>query len=241
MNLLIAIPIYNEKNNLERILDQIRPFGYPILAINDGSTDGSGEILGQHRDVSTITHFINRGYGASLIDAFRFACRRGYDWVLTMDCDDQHPPDAIPKFVEQVLADQYDIISGSRYMVSDPMDDEAPSDRRAINIFMTELLNSLTNLNLTDSFCGYKAHRVEAMMRLDLSETGYGFPMQFWPRVAKAGLNVMEIPVPRIYKDPTRHFGGQLDDSGYRLKHYLDILKAQNSWKVPELKPCCCR
>jgi len=77
---------------------------------------------------------------------------------------------------------------------------------------------------LTDSFCGFKAHRISAMRRLRLDVAGYAFPLQLLPQVAAAGLRLSEIPVRLIYNDPTRHFGGSLDDAGNRLRHSLDVL-----------------
>ena len=72
-----------------------------------------------------------------------------------------------------------------------------------------------------------------AVQKLKLDETGYAFPMQLWPRVAQHGLRLTEIPVRLIYNDPTRHFGGQLDDASYRMKHYLDVLRAELDCPAP--------
>ena len=112
-------------------------------------------------------------------------------------------------------------------MESGKDDDLPPGDRRAINATITSLINDLFEWQLTDSFCGFKAHRVSAMARLKLTETGYAFPLQFWPQVYEAGLRVTEIPVRLIYNDPTRHFGGLLDDAAVRLQHYKDVLNAE--------------
>jgi len=84
-----------------------------------------------------------------------------------------------------------------------------------------------------------------ATMRLMLDEGGYAFPIQLWPRAARAGLRITEVPVRLIYNDPSRHFGGKLDDADYRLKHYLGVL--QSEWEKicdplpPEPVPCCGR
>ena len=64
----------------------------------------------------------------SLIDAFKFADRKGYDWVITMDCDEQHEPEMIPKFIEQIETDRWDIISGSRYLAPRDSDDLPPEE-----------------------------------------------------------------------------------------------------------------
>ena len=108
----------------------------------------------------------------------------------------------------------------------------------------------MLGLHLTDAFCGFKAHRVAPTHVLGLDEPGYAFPLQLWPRAARAGLRVTEIPVRLIYNDPTRHFGGSLDDPELRLQHYLQVLAremirplpvaVQPSEHVCDLADCCC-
>jgi dolichol-phosphate mannosyltransferase len=225
MHLLIAIPVHNEQKYVARVLDKIKHYHSDILVIDDGSTDSTPDILSRRSDIRVIRHPRNGGYGQSIIDSFQYADDHGYDWVITMDCDEQHEPEMIPSFIRQIRKDQWDIISGSRYMEPRRDDDLPPTDRRAINAQITNVVNGALGLNLTDAFCGFKAHRISAMKPLKLDEPGYAFPMQLWPRVAKAGLRVKEIPVRLIYNDPSRHFGGKLDDAEFRLKHYLEVFR----------------
>ncbi|HEX8521062.1 MAG TPA: glycosyltransferase family 2 protein [Tepidisphaeraceae bacterium] len=227
MRILIAIPIYNERKYVEKVLDKVLRIHPEVLVIDDGSTDGTVQYLETRRDVKLIKHPENRGYGQSLIDAFTWADKHGYDWVITMDCDEQHEPERIPDFISAIETDQWDLISGSRYLRPLDTDDLPPGDRRTINSTITSTLNSLYGFNLTDSFCGFKAHRVSAMRRLQLDVPGYAFPMQLWPQVDHFGLRLKEIPVRLIYNDPTRHFGGLLDDAGERLRHYLEVLASE--------------
>ncbi|MGE5608845.1 MAG: glycosyltransferase family 2 protein [Bacillota bacterium] len=231
MRLLIAIPVYNERKTVSDVLDKVKRYHPEILVVDDGSTDGTGEILAARQDIQLIRHACNRGYGRSLIDAFQYADERGYDWTITMDCDEQHEPEMIPHFIREIQTDCWDIISGSRYMQDRTDNDLPPTDRRAINTEITELVNAVLGLHLTDAFCGFKAHRVKEMVKLALDEEGYAFPVQLWPRAVRAGLRIAEIPVRLIYKDPTRHFGGPLDDPDYRLNHYLKVLQAE--WERP--------
>jgi dolichol-phosphate mannosyltransferase len=224
MKTLIAIPVFNEERYLRKVLSEIRLHtDADILAIDDGSTDATAQILRSMADIAVLRHRRNMGYGQSLIDAFNFSSRYGYSWVITMDCDEQHEPAALPEFIAAAAADDADIISGSRYLRSQSRQDEPPMDRRLINHLITDVINRNLNLNLTDSFCGFKAHRVSAMADLNLTETGYAFPLEFWARVAQASLRVAELPIRLIYNDPNRHFGGQLDDPNNRLRHYLEV------------------
>jgi dolichol-phosphate mannosyltransferase len=222
--LLIAIPVHNERKYVDHVLDKVLRFHAEVLAVDDGSTDGTTELLRARSDVQLIHHPVNRGYGQSLIDAFRHAGARGYDWVITMDCDEQHEPERIPDFVREIETDRWDIISGSRYLEPSTEDDLPPGDRRMVNARITAAINGLFGWKLTDSFCGFKAHRLCAMRKLRLDEPGYAFPMQLWPQAQKAGLRITEIPVRLIYNDPNRSFGGVLDETEIRLRHYLDVL-----------------
>src|SRR5579862_6600853 len=89
VNILIAIPVYNERKYVTPVLDKIKRFHREVLLVDDGSTDGTGEILAARNDIQLIQHTTNMGYGRSLIDAFKYADKCGYDWVITMDCDEQ--------------------------------------------------------------------------------------------------------------------------------------------------------
>ena len=223
---LIAIPVYNEQRYVQRVLELVLDYAPPprqVLVIDDGSTDATPTLLAQF-PVEVIRHSRNRGYGRSMMDAFRWAAVDNFDWVITMDCDEQHEPAAIPRFVEAIERDDLDVISGSRYMALNGDGDNPPPDRRAINAQITQEVNTRLGLNLTDSFCGFKAYRVSALRNLDLETDGYAFPMQFWVQAVAEGLRIGEIPVKLIYNDLNRSFGGPLDDPQVRLNHYRCIL-----------------
>jgi len=218
-----------------------------IVVVDDGSTDATPALLtaaAREHPLAILRHDHNRGYGASLIAAFAYASRHEYDWALTMDCDEQHEPRRLPLFFDRQLAADAsgaDIISGTRYAASSNYSGVAhfadmnatltppsvpPADRRAINLAVTAEVNERLGFEppLTDTFCGYKSHRVSALAQLDLTETGYAFPMQLWAQVAAMNLRVEELPVDLIYKDLSRTFGPALSDPAARLKHYRCVL-----------------
>jgi dolichol-phosphate mannosyltransferase len=92
---------------------------------------------------------------------------------------------------------------------------------------MTGEINRRLGLSLTDTFCGFKAYRVEAVGRLRLTEDGYAFPMQFWVKAVANGLRITEIPVRLIYNDMNRSFGGPLDDAAVRIGHYRQVFHCE--------------
>jgi dolichol-phosphate mannosyltransferase len=222
MRQLTAIPVYNEAAHVQRVLAEVRRYSNDILVVDDGSTDGTAELLHRELDVQVLTHPGNRGYGAALISAFNFALCRDYDVLVTMDCDGQHEPSRIAVLLEAIH--DADIVSGSRYLRDFRQDTPAPNDRRAINSSITQEINRRYALQITDAFCGFKAYRREALAQLRITETGWGMPLQLWVQAARLGLRIKEVGVPRIYLDPKRAFGGVLNDSEARLAYYRKIL-----------------
>ncbi len=239
MRVLLTIPVHNEERYVRGVLRAVRKYAADILVIDDGSTDATPALLRQEPGIRVISHPENRGYGQSLIDAFRYADQHGYDWVVTMDCDEQHEPSQVPDFLAAMQRDDADVISGSRYLHERGADDDAPPERRRINRTINTLLWQVLGIHLTDSFCGFKALRVSAMRRLELDEPGYAFPLQFWVQCAHADLRIREIPVWRIYRDKNRRFGGTLDDPPARLAHYLAVfVRALQSAAVAPATEC---
>lgn len=242
MRILTAIPVYNEVSHVREVLAVARRYSPEILVINDGSTDGTVELLNQETDILRVDHPQNRGYGAALISAFEFAIAHGYDVLVTMDCDGQHEPARIPVLLEAIH--DCDIVSGSRYLRDFRQDTPAPTDRRFINATITKEINARYGLNLTDSFCGFKAYRRRSLERLRISENGWGMPLQLWVQAARQKLLVKEIGVPRLYLDPNRAFGGVMNDPEQRLAYYRSVLASAERDVLPLLDspmPCCCQ
>lgn len=235
MRFLIGIPVYNEAGYIDGVLGEVRKYASDIFVVNDGSTDGTGERLAAHGDIVVHTHEQNQGYGASTIDIFNHAIEQRYDWLITLDADEQHEPAAIADFRRLAEGGAADIISGSRYtQQSLRTPGSAPNDRRWINCQITCLLRDITGYELSDSFCGFKAYRVEGLGKLHLTDMGYAVPLQLWIQAWKAGLRVVELPVKLIYVDPNRTFGGTLDDSEQRLRYYLDTIGRELGYSVHE-------
>ncbi len=169
--ILLAIPVYNEARYIEPVLSEVGKYARDILVVDDGSTDETPLLLARHQ-VEVIRHAVNRGYGHSITDMLRWADFDGYDWLITMDCDEQHEPAAIPEFIEAIETMDADVISGSRYLVSEENSDTPPPDRRAINGIITNEINALLHFKLTDAFCGFKAYRISSCSTLSLDITG---------------------------------------------------------------------
>jgi glycosyltransferase involved in cell wall biosynthesis len=203
-------------------LDEVVRYANDVLVVDDGATDGTSDLLDARTDVRVLRHEKNKGYGAALKTAFDFAIKNKYDVLVTIDCDGQHEPQRIGQLV--AACRDADMVSGSRYLRNKENAEQAPPERRQINTQITRELNELLGLSLTDAFCGFKAYRVPELAKLTITELGYGMPLELWVQAVHHGLRIVELPVPLVYLEEERSFGGSLDDGRRRLEYYHRVI-----------------
>jgi len=226
---LIAIPVYNEAAHVRAVLNQVKQHADHILVVNDGSTDGTKELLAEIDGITVVHHPENRGYGAALATSFEEAIKGEFDILVTMDCDGQHQPQLLKQIADEIgSADSdFDMVSGSRYLQSFAENTVAPEERRRINQQITACLNEQLGFDITDAFCGFKAYRVASLVDLEITIPGYAMPLQLWVQMADLGWQISEFAVPLVYIDENRSFGGSLDDAEKRLGYYRDVLNGE--------------
>ena len=222
MKFLTVLPVYNEAGHVTSVLNEVVSYARDVLVVDDGSSDGTTQLLDQRSDIAQIRHPENYGYGAALRTAFDYAILLCYDVVVTIDCDGQHEPQRIHKLVD--ACQQADIVSGSRYLCPDQSNGQAPAERMQINREVTQELNRRLGLSLTDAFCGFKAYRTHSLAQLELTESGYAMPLELWVQAVHHELHIVEMPVPLIYLEEKRSFGGQLDSGKARRRYYYSVL-----------------
>ena len=221
---LIALPVFNEERHVVDVLTEVKKYAEAILVVNDGSSDGTAEILNTVAGITVITHPENQGYGAAL----KSEHQDEYDVLVTIDCDGQHEPGLLPGLVQQMRdrfdKDPIDILSGSRYLKSFNGDSIPPEDRRQINVAVTNRINEQLGFDITDAFCGLKAYRVEALSQFNVTDLGYAMPLQLWVQAAAHAMKIVEFAVPLVYLEEERSFGGSLDDAIKRKAYYDEVL-----------------
>ncbi|MCH8068443.1 MAG: glycosyltransferase family 2 protein, partial [Candidatus Marinimicrobia bacterium] len=200
----VIIPAYNEEQSLPILLDEVEgalsgKFEYEIIVIDDGSTDGSFELL-QKRAKSDgkirVSRFL-RNYGKSTALSEGFKKARG-DYIITLDSDLQDDPNEIPRLIE-ILESGYDLVSGWKKNRRDPFSKRIPSK------FFNFITRILTGIKLHDFNCGLKAYRKSVVKSLDI----YGGMHRYIPvLVCKKGYKVTETVVNhRQRKYGTTKFG----------------------------------
>jgi len=202
--LTVVIPVYNEVNNIREIHARVRavPIEKEILLVDDGSTDGTREILRELADDTTkvVLHEYNQGKGAALRTGFQKASG---DIVIIQDADLEYDPAQYPKLIQPILERKADVVYGSRFVTGDY--------RRVLyfwhmlgNSLLTLMSNMFTNLNLTDMETCYKVFRREVLQKITIEENRFGFEPEITAKIAKLDVRIYETGISysgRTYKE----------------------------------------
>jgi dolichol-phosphate mannosyltransferase len=199
---LVVLPTYNESENIERVIRQVRK-ALPeagVLVVDDGSPDGTAEIaehlgaeLGQ---VEVLRRPAKAGLGSAYRAGFAWGLEHGFEAFVEMDSDLSHDPDALPELVAP-LTDGVDLVVGSRYVPGGSIPNWRWHRRllsQSGNIYASFLLG----LHVTDSTSGFRAYGADILRRLDLGAIradGYGFQIEMVHQVLEHGGTVTEVPI----------------------------------------------
>ena len=193
--LSIVMPVYNEQATLGAAIDRVLALdgSYELIIVDDGSTDGSAELLKQyaeHDRVTLLQHEKNRGKGAALQTGF---ARAGGEIVIVQDADLEYDPEEIAILTKPILAGACDVVYGSRYLYDEGND---PSRiHRLGNQMLTWFSNLTTRQRLTDMETCYKAIRRKVLLQLPLAQKGFGFEPEVTAKLARRGHHIYEMPI----------------------------------------------
>lgn len=192
--LSVIMPVFNESRTLLEILRLVRaaPFEKEIIIVDDGSGDGTREILSAIKDpqIKILHHERNKGKGAAVRTALSSVTG---NIVLIQDADMEYSPEDYPALLKPILEGKADVVYGSRFL---------GGPHRVLffwhylaNSFFTFLTNLLYNINLTDMGTCYKAFRSDAIRNIRLRSNRFGFEPEVTAKVCKRHLRIYEVPI----------------------------------------------
>jgi glycosyltransferase involved in cell wall biosynthesis len=193
--LSVIIPVFNERDKIEASIKSVQEtsFKKEILVIDDGSTDGTREILAglDHPDIRIVMHEKNQGKGSSVQSGI--TCANG-DVIIIQDADLEYDPSEFNVLLQPILAGRADVVYGSRFA--------GHGAHRVLyfwhyigNRFLTLLSNIFTDLNLTDMESGYKVFTQKSLEGITIEENRFGFEPEITAKIARRKLRIYEVPI----------------------------------------------
>ncbi len=251
LRISVIVPVYNEVGTIREILRRVAcvPLPKEIIAVDDGSTDGTAEVLRDIQDpaallangplpapctLRVLCHARNQGKGAAIRTGLTVVTG---DLVLIQDADLEYDPADYPTLIQPILEGKADVVYGSRFL-------GAP--HRVLffwhsvgNKLLTLMSNMLTNLNLTDMETGYKVFRAEVLQKISLQSNRFGFEPEVTAKIARQGVRVYEVPI--SYAGRTYEEGKKINwrdgvAALWTILHYtlIDGTAREAPHKVPE-------
>jgi glycosyltransferase involved in cell wall biosynthesis len=196
VKLSIIIPAYNEKNTIKEIIRRVRTaeldgIEKEIIVVDDGSTDGTKDVLKMEEDsgLRVIYHSRNRGKGASIRSALAYATG---DLIVIQDADLEYDPDDLNRLIAPVLKKKAEVVYGSRFT----------GEHRNMffwhyvgNRFLSLLTNILYNTTLSDMETCYKLFSRESIKSIKVKSDRFEFEPEITAKILRKGIRIYEVPI----------------------------------------------
>lgn len=233
---LVIIPTYNERENIEFIIRKVfsLPQLFEVLIIDDGSPDGTAEIVKKlQQEFPDKLHLEQRtgklGLGTAYIHGFKYAIARGYNFIFEMDADFSHNPDDLIRLYDACANQGYDLAVGSRYVKGVNVVNW-PMSRVLMSYFASKYVRFITGIPIHDTTAGFKCFKREVLETINLNEirfVGYAFQIEMKFTSWKFGFKLTEIPI--IFTDRT--LGESKMSSGIFKEALLGVIEMKiRSW-----------
>lgn len=188
-----VIPFYNERKTISKIINRTLDYVDLIIAVDDGSTDGSGNSIQKNDRIILLTLGKNCGKGLALKQGFEKSIILNTDYTISLDADFQHPPEIIPKLISEL--EEFDIVIGNRLSDIKTM----PLIRIASNKITSFLLSFKTKMKLIDTQCGFRAFKTGKLKYILSEFNGYEAESEMLVKAAKRNYKIGFVDIPTIY------------------------------------------
>ena len=235
---IVIIPTYNEKENIEKIIRAVFSLDgeYHILVIEDGSPDGTAQIVKRlQEEFSNKLFMIERkgklGLGTAYITGFKWSVENGYDYIFEMDADFSHNPNDLPRLYEACACGGADLAIGSRYCNGISVINW-PIGRVIMSYYASVYVRTMLGMKVYDTTAGFKCYKRQVLETINLDKVkmkGYGFQIEMKYSTYKLGFKIKEVPI--IFVDRTE--GTSKMSSGIFGEAFWGVMKL----KLRNIKP----
>lgn len=202
---IVIIPTYNEKENIEAIIRTVfsLPKAFHILIIDDGSPDGTADIVKRLQgEFPESLHMVQRqgklGLGTAYIAGFRWSIEHKYDFIFEMDADFSHNPNDLMRLYESCTTGGGDVAIGSRYVGNVVNVINWPIGRVVMSYFASSYVRLITGMRIFDTTAGFKCYRRQVLETIELEKIhfkGYAFQIEMKFTAYKCGFTINEVPI----------------------------------------------
>ncbi len=205
----ILIPTYNNARSLRDVVERSLATGLEVLVVDDGSTDGTGEVLAGIEGIGVLSHPLNQGKGAALETGFAEAQARGFSHAITLDSDGQHYPEDVPQLLEALEREPEALIIGARDLLAAGAGKGSRFGCRVSN-FWTRVE---TGERLPDTQTGYRVYPLDAIRSLVLKNRRFGYEVEVLVKASWCGVPLRSVPVRVVY-----------DQGDERVSHFRPVV-----------------
>lgn len=234
---VVIIPTYNEKENIESIIRAVfdLPKAFDILIIDDGSPDGTADIVRRLQDeFSDALYMVERngkqGLGTAYICGFEWSLGRGYDFIIEMDADFSHNPKDLLRLYHACSQEGADMAIGSRYVNNVVNVVNWPIGRVLMSYFASTYVRWITGMKVFDTTAGFKCYSKKVLETIDLEKIrfkGYAFQIEMKFTAWKCGFSIKEVPI--IFSN--RELGVSKMNGGIFNEAFFGVIKMKvRSW-----------
>lgn len=236
MNNLVIIPTYNEKENINNIIDAVFSLEetFHVLIVDDGSPDGTAQIVKDLQNkYQGKLHIEERsgkqGLGTAYIHGFKWALSRDYDFIFEMDADFSHNPQDLPRLLDACKNQGFDMSIGSRYVKGGKVENW-PFSRWLMSYYASFYVRMVLWINIKDTTAGFKCYSRKVLETLNLDNVwfvGYAFQIEMKYSTLKNGFKIKEVPVTFV----DRVFGESKMNMGIFKEAFWGVLKLRRKFK----------
>jgi dolichol-phosphate mannosyltransferase len=200
---LVIIPTYNEIENIDSIIDAALRQGaaFHVLIVDDNSPDGTAIKVSEKQAIDPRIHLLQRkgklGLGTAYIEGFKYGIQKGFDYIFEMDADFSHNPDDLPRLLEPLIHQGFDVAVGSRYTMGGDISNW-PNDRKLLSYSASVYVRMITWMPIKDPTAGFICYKRKVLESLDLDRVtfiGYAFQIEMKFYTWLKGYKIVEVPI----------------------------------------------